>query len=126
MSKAQQNGKDDYLAEYKVATRSGNKPQLNVTSPDAFYALGVKPGDRVGVRENGVGLILEPADHGHRKRHTSSVYDITMHFSEFEARMLGNRLWQVAEFYGKKDDTHLESELKWWARRFHDECNTRE
>lgn len=122
MSKAQDSG---YIAEYKVASHSGGSPQLNVTSPDAFHALGVRPGDRVGVRENGVGLILEPLDHPYRKRHTSSVYEVSILISEFEARMLGNRLWEVAEFYEKRDNSHLESEMKWWARRFHDECNTR-
>lgn len=60
------------------------------------------------------------------KRHTESVYPITMTFSEFEARMIGNRLWELGLVYEDRDNTHLESELKWWSRRFMAEVKSRE
>lgn len=117
----------EYIATHKVSEYSGGG-QLNICNQDAIQALGVNPGDRVGLRENGVGLILEPQDNEYNKRHTSSVYEIDMTISEFECRMLGNRLWELSNIYENRGDVsdHQVHELRWWARRFHDECNTRQ
>lgn len=117
---------EDYIATHKVSDY-GTGGQVNICNQDALQALNVHPGDEVGVRENGVGVILEPLNNGTKKRHTSSVYDVTLHLSEFECRMIGNRLWELAEIYEENPDFPDQQvhELKWWTRRFHDECNTR-
>lgn len=116
----------EYITTHKVS-KYGNSGQVNICNDDAITALGVNPGDEVGVRENGVGVILEPVDNGSKKRHTSSVYEIGMTLSEFESRMLGNRLWELSNIYEQRKDVsdNQVHELRWWARRFHDECNTR-
>jgi hypothetical protein len=64
-----------------------------------------------------------PAD---EKRHLEATYPIEMRFSEFEARMIGNRLWELAEEYQERENVHIEHELKWWSRRFMGEAKTRE
>lgn len=117
----------DYIATHKVSG-GVSRPQVNICNNDALTALGVRPGDEVGIRENGVGIILEPLNNGAKKRHTSSVYEVSMKFSEFECRMIGNRLWELAEIYENDPDYPDQQvhELKWWTRRFHDECNTRD
>lgn len=118
---------EDYIATHKVSDYR-NRGQVNICNQDAMDVLGVRPGDEVGIRENGVGVILEAVDNGAEKRHTSSVYEVTLKLSEFECRMLGNRLWELAEIYEQdagKPDQQVH-ELKWWTRRLHDECNTRQ
>jgi hypothetical protein len=60
------------------------------------------------------------------KRHVDTDGSIEMKFTDFEARYLGNALWQVGESFGKQGEDHVESDYKWWARRFHAECKTRE
>lgn len=60
------------------------------------------------------------------KRHTEAVYPVEMQLSEFEARLIGNRLWELGTIYEDRGNEWLESECKWWSRRFMSECKTRD
>ena len=58
------------------------------------------------------------------KRHIDTE-TITVELSDFEARFIANRLWQMGDHYAERGDEHMEQDCKWWARRFHAECKTR-
>jgi len=51
--------------------------------------------------------------------------EVVMTLSEFECRMLGNRLWKLSEWYQKKEGIQIEDELRNWAKKFHRQCTTR-
>lgn len=56
------------------------------------------------------------------KRHPDTTYIIKVDLSEFEAKFLGNRLWEMGEKYEQRGEDEVAKENKWWARRFHAEA----
>jgi hypothetical protein len=56
------------------------------------------------------------------KRHTDTTYEIRVDLTEFEAKFLGNKLWEAGEKYEDRDEDEIAQENKWWARRFHAEA----
>lgn len=59
------------------------------------------------------------------KRHTET-YPIDLRLSEFETRMLANRLWELSEIYDDRGQDHHFQEMQIWSRRLMALCNTRE
>ena len=51
--------------------------------------------------------------------------EVIVTLTEFECRMLGNRLWNLAEWYEKKSGIQADDELRKWAKKFHSQCSTR-
>jgi len=56
-----------------------------------------------------------------KKRHLDSDYHIKIEISDYECWSLGNRLFEIGEYFAKKDDERVAAETKWLARRFHAE-----
>lgn len=103
--------------------------QLTLTDGD--FPDDWAPGTDVEVTAKGNAVVITPAEEemhvpAAEKRHSESVYGITMEFSEFEARVVANRLWEAAESYEQSGRTHAETETKWLSRRFMERCMTRE
>jgi len=75
-------------------------------------------------------MSVQPRDNNGRfaeKPRVSSRGEATFHLSEFESRLIGNRLWEIAEWYEKSNGlSQAAGECKWWAKQFHSECTTRD
>lgn len=56
-----------------------------------------------------------------KKRHTESNYHVKVTLSDYECWSIGNRLFEIGEYFDKKDDERVAAETKWLARRFHAE-----
>lgn len=56
-----------------------------------------------------------------KKRHLDATYTIWIELSEFEAKWLGDRLWEMGDRYHSINENNIAQECKWWARRFHAE-----
>ena len=60
------------------------------------------------------------------KRHLNANESISMNFTDFEARFIGDALWDIGERFEGVGWTQVDNEYKWMARRFHAECKSRE
>jgi hypothetical protein len=56
-----------------------------------------------------------------QKRHTESNYHIRIELTDYECWSIGNRLFEIGQYFEKKEDERVASETKWLARRFHAE-----
>jgi len=56
-----------------------------------------------------------------KKRHTDSNYHVKIELTDYECWSIGNRLFEVGEYFEKKEDERVAAETKWLARRFHAE-----
>jgi hypothetical protein len=56
-----------------------------------------------------------------KKRHTESNYHVKVELTDYECWSLGNRLFEIGQYFEKKGDENVASETKWLARRFHAE-----
>lgn len=56
-----------------------------------------------------------------KKRHLDSDYHIKIELSDYECWSLGNRLFEIGEYFEEKGDERVAAETKWLARRFHAE-----
>ena len=60
------------------------------------------------------------------KRHLNANESISINFTDFEARFIGDALWDIGERFEGVGWTQVDNEYKWMARRFHAECKSRE
>jgi len=66
------------------------------------------------------------ARENNHKRHLNANESISMNFTDFEARFIGDVLWEASDKHKENPNTQIENEYRWMARRFHAECKTRE
>lgn len=55
------------------------------------------------------------------KRHTQSNYNINIVLTEYECWSLGNKLFEMGEWFEEKGHRRVAMESKWLGRRFHAE-----
>ena len=55
------------------------------------------------------------------KRHTDSNYNVELRLTDYECWSLGNRLFEVGQFFEEKGYERIANETKWLGRRFHAE-----
>ena len=55
-----------------------------------------------------------------------SEADVELILSEFEARMIGHRLFEASERYDGLDNCRMDQESLEWAKKFHEKCKGRE
>lgn len=55
------------------------------------------------------------------KRHRDSSYHVKIELTDYECWSIGNRLFEMGEYFEKKGDERVSTETKWLARRFHAE-----
>jgi len=65
------------------------------------------------------------ARESNHKRHLNANESISMNFTDFEARFIGDALWDMGDRMEGVGWTQVDNEYKWMARRFHAECKTR-
>jgi hypothetical protein len=56
-----------------------------------------------------------------KKRHMDSDYHVKIELTDYECWSIGNRLFEIGEYFEKKEDERVAAETKWLARRFHAE-----
>jgi len=56
-----------------------------------------------------------------KKRHVDSNYNVKVKLSDYECWSLGNRLFEIGEWFDEKGHEKIACETKWLARRFHAE-----
>jgi hypothetical protein len=58
-----------------------------------------------------------------KKRHLKQRELVKIHLTPYECWVIGNRLFETGEWFGKKGYDEIEQETKWMARKFHAERN---
>jgi len=66
------------------------------------------------------------ARESNHKRHLNANESVSMNFTDFEARFIGDVLWEASQQHSDNPNTQIENEYRWMARRFHAETKTRE
>jgi len=56
-----------------------------------------------------------------KKRHTNSNYNVEVRLTDYECWSLGNRLFEIGDWFEEKGYEYIGAETKWLARRFHAE-----
>ena len=62
-----------------------------------------------------------------KKRHIEALYPVKVELSAYECWSIGNRLFEIGDYYEKKkNEDRIAKETKWLARRFHAEKKEQE
>lgn len=111
-------------SELTVSENASGTPQLSVRK--GLRKAGFTKGDKVSVHSGSGYVVLTPAN-----VHDSET-DLPTYFrnnipdspleSSMEARIVGNRLWEIGEQYEESGYNQVASETKHLARRFHAFC----